>query len=70
MEHMGQFTGDFLNSMEINRVIDSFLDNLKLNAALSVLYGLVWIWGIIGKKNYCILLQCFRLILNGQGSPK
>ena len=38
----------YLNSEEMDSVINSFLDNLELKTTLTVLYGIVWTWGITG----------------------
>ena len=51
--------------MEIDNVLRSFLHKLKLKTTLSVLYGFVWIWGLIGKylENKTHVLLLMKLIL-------
>ena len=41
-----------VSSVELDNVMWSFLDEFELETALSVLYGFVWTWGIIGKIEF------------------
>ena len=36
----------YLNSKEVDSIVDSFLDNLELKTTLTVSYGIVWTCGI------------------------
>ena len=38
----------YLNSKEVDSIINSFLDSLELKTTLTVSYGIVWTCGITG----------------------
>ena len=45
---------DYLISLELDLAIQGILTNLPVKITLFALYGIIWIWGLIGNVS-CLL---------------
>ena len=54
---MKRVTSNFYKSIELDGAIQEILDNLPLKITLFALYGIVWIWGLIGN------FSCFKIYI-------